>query len=207
MKKITTVLLSCLMVSQVMAQSSIVSFSVDPPNPTTTDEITIYTELVFPSSGCFLDFQNHSLVNNTFSASVHHCLGLALAICNTTDTFEIGILPEGSYTFDLTLSSGYGDPGCSPGIVPDDNDSVSFVVTSGVGIHEHTFDQNGFFPNPVTDKLIFKKPTTEPSFLYNLSGELIIEIDTGSEEIDLSELSPGTYVLKRNSINYRVVKL
>ncbi len=200
-------MLASLFVGHVMGQSSIVSFSVLPPNPTTADEITIYAELMFPSSGCVLDYRGHSVVGNTIVASTHHCVGALAAICNTTDTFQIDPLPAGTYTFDLTLSSGAGAPPCTPGIVIDDNDSVSFVVTTSVGIDEISEKPSTFFPNPVLDKLTFHKPTTKPSYLYNLSGKVVLTIDAGIKEIDLSDLNTGTYFLKKDSFYYRVIKL
>ena len=43
-----------------------------------------------------------------------------------------------TYIFDLTLSTGFGGPPCSPGIVPDDYDTITFYVSPSVGIEEYT---------------------------------------------------------------------
>ena len=51
------------------------------------------------------------------------------AICYNTDTFKINPLSTGTYTFDLTLSSGFGGPPCTAGIVPDDYDTITFYVS------------------------------------------------------------------------------
>jgi hypothetical protein len=59
-------------------------------------------------------------------------------ICNTTDTFKFNPLSAGTYIFDLTLSTGFGGPPCSPGIVPDDYDTITFYVSSPTSIQEHT---------------------------------------------------------------------
>ena len=60
------------------------------------------------------------------------------AICNTTDTFKLNPLAVGTYTFDLTLSSGFGGPPCTAGIVANDNDVITFNVVTSVAIEEQT---------------------------------------------------------------------
>tara|TARA_B110000046_G_scaffold129427_1_gene135907 strand:+ start:306 stop:734 length:429 start_codon:yes stop_codon:yes gene_type:complete len=90
------------------------------------------------SSGCPLDMKSHSVLGNNIVASTQHCIGIAAAICNTTDTFKLNPLAVGTYTFDLTLSSGAGGPPCTAGIVADDNDVITFNVDNSVGIEEQT---------------------------------------------------------------------
>ena len=117
---------------------SISSLIVAPANPNNTDTVYIYAELLFTSSGCPLDFKSFNIVGNNILASTQHCIGIAAAICNTTDTFKLNPLAVGTYTFDLTLSSGAGGPPCTAGIVADDNDVITFNVVNSVGIEEQT---------------------------------------------------------------------
>ncbi len=117
---------------------SISSLIVAPANPNNTDTVYIYAELLFTSSGCPLDFKSFNILGNNILASTQHCIGIAAAICNTTDTFKINPLAVGTYTFDLTLSSGAGGPPCTAGIVADDNDVITFNVDNSVGIEEQT---------------------------------------------------------------------
>ena len=117
---------------------SISSLTISPVNPNNTDTVYIYAELLFTSSGCPLDMKSHSVLGNNIVASTQHCLGMLTTICNTTDTFKLNPLAVGTYTFDLTLSSGGGGPPCTAGIVPDDNDIISFSVVNSVGIEEQT---------------------------------------------------------------------
>ena len=117
---------------------SISSLTISPVNPNNTDTVYIYAELLFTSSDCPLDMKSHSVLGNNIVASTQHCLGMLTAICNTTDTFKLNPLAVGTYTFDLTLSSGGGGPPCTAGIVPDDNDIISFSVVNSVGIEEQT---------------------------------------------------------------------
>lgn len=107
---------------------SITNITQWPTNPSSNDTIYFYADLQFPSSDCQLDFASHTIVGNTIIANTHHCLGMLSAMCNATDTFMLLPLPSGSYTFDLTLTSGFGGPPCTPGIAIDDNMVFTFSV-------------------------------------------------------------------------------
>jgi len=117
---------------------SISSLTISPLNPNNMDTVYIYAELLFTSTGCPLDIKSYNILGNNILASTLHCLGIAAAICNTTDTFKLNPLLVGTYLFDLTLSSGGGGPPCASGIIPDDNDVISFNVVASVGIKEQT---------------------------------------------------------------------
>jgi hypothetical protein len=83
-------------------------------------------------------------------------------ICNTTDTFKLNPLAVGTYSFDLTLSSGFGSSPCTAGISPDDNDVFTFNVVTSVGIEEHTSNKELI---KVTDLLGREtKQTNQPLF-------------------------------------------
>lgn len=192
--------------AQTFAQSTIISLSVSPPNPTTTDNIQIIAELSFPSSNCDLDFKNHNVVGVSINASTHHCLGLLGAICNTADTFEVGQLPADTYTFQLVLTSGFGGPGCSPGIVADDSDQLTFTVSGSVGINELSVDPNFAFPNPASNKLFLKQALKDAAIITDVSGAIVLNIEANSTEIDVSELPAGIYFLKSESKRFKFVK-
>ena len=109
---------------------SITNISCYPANPTTNDTIYLYVDCSFGSSSCDMFTSSHSVTGNTISASSLHCLGMLTAMCNTTDTFMILPLSVGTYIFNMTLSSGFGGPPCTAGIVADDNQLFSFSVSS-----------------------------------------------------------------------------
>ena len=138
MRKLLLILIALPMIGFGQMLGSISSLTISPANPNNTDTVYIYAELLFTSSGCPLDMKSHSILGNNIVASTQHCLGMLTAICNTTDTFKLNPLAIGTYTFALTLSSGFGGPPCTAGIVPDDNDTISFNVVTAVGIEEQT---------------------------------------------------------------------
>jgi hypothetical protein len=137
MKAFLLVLLCIPIIGLGQSQGSILSLTFSPANPTNTDTISVYAELAFTSSSCPLDMKGFSVSGNSIVASTHHCVGMLAAICNTVDTFKLAPLATGVYFFHLSLSSGVGGPPCSPGIVPDDGDTITFnVVDSSAGIED-----------------------------------------------------------------------
>jgi hypothetical protein len=138
MKKLLLILLCFPMIGFGQMLGSISSLTISPVNPNNTDTVYVYAELLFTSSGCPLDMKSHSVSGNNIVASTQHCIGIAAAICNTTDTFKLNPLSVGTYTFNLTLSSGAGGPPCTAGIIADDNDIITFNVVNSVGIAEQT---------------------------------------------------------------------
>ena len=137
MKKLLLLLLCLPLIGFGQIQGSISSLTISPTYPTETDTVYIYAELLFSSSNCPLDIKSYIISGNNIAASTQHCLGMLATICNTIDTFKINPLSVGSYTFDLTLSSGFGGPPCTPGIVPDDYDTITFNVSTFVGVEEY----------------------------------------------------------------------
>ena len=206
MKPLFTFFLFAFFSIQLFAQGMISSISVVPANPTVADNIEIHVDLQFTSSDCQPDNQGHLVNGTTISASALHCVGMLTAICNTTDVFEIGQLPAGNYTFDFTLSSGFGGPGCSPGFVPDDNDQLQFTVSGTVGIDEISFDESIAYPNPTTGMIFLKTPSSELGYLTTLSGKTILELSLGTKQVDLSELSSGVYILTVGNARTRILK-
>lgn len=192
--------------SHLIAQPTIISLSVAPPNPTVNDVITVYADCQFPIGGCLQDYAQHNMNGFDITATGHHCLGMLTVICSYTDTFEIGQLPQGTYTFDFTLTTGFGGPGCSPGIIPDDNDQLQFTVTSSVGIEEQILEGDFVFPNPSDGLIFFKRPISEPSILTNIQGEKVLEINPKTSQIDISKLPSGIYLLSSGYRKTRIIK-
>lgn len=185
---------------------TIVGFSVSPENPVEGDEVKVYADLSFSSGGCDLDFIAYPLNGTTINATAHHCVGLLTVICNTTDTFELGQLSAGNYTFDMTLTSGAGGPGCTPGIVADDNDQFQFTVSPSVGIDEVLILEDHVYPNPISDVLNFKRPFSETAFIRDMNGKRIMEIPAGSNQADLSALAKGIYTLQVGNRTLKLIK-
>ena len=192
--------------SQLFAQGTIQGLSVSPANPTVNDNITVYADVQFTSGSCDLDNQGSNLNGFSIMAYAHHCVGVATVICPVTDEFELGMLPAGDYTFDFTLTSGSGGPGRSPGIVAAGNDQLQFTVSTSVGIEEIDIDSDFAFPNPTSGKVFFKNPIKEISQLTDVRGKILLEVEVGSTEVDLSQLPSGIYFLISKTKRGKLVK-
>ncbi len=192
---------------QVSAQfNNILGLTVSPANPTTNDTITIYADLSFPSSGCDLDQATIYQNGNDFMATSHHCVGMALAICNIQDTFKINPLSAGTYNFLLTLTSGSGPMPCTPGIVPDDADTLTFEVVQFNGIPSNELENHiNLYPNPASDqfRIEFSNALTAEKQktvqLFSNDGRLIKTYfpQEGQQFIEVDEnLSNGLYFVQ-----------
>lgn len=206
MKPLFTILFSLLFSVQLVAQGVITGFSVSPINPTTDDNIELMVEVQFNSGDCQVDNQGHNISGLSISGFSHHCVGALTFICPTTATFNLGQLAAGTYTFNHTLTSGFGAPSCSPGIVADDTDQFQFTVSPTVGINEIDFDSNLIYPNPVTDILFFKRPLKAMATLTNIEGKTVMQIEKGKKEIVLTALPAGTYFLQSELNQVKLVK-
>ena len=178
MRKLLLILLCLPMIGLGQMLGSISSLTISPVNPNNTDTVYIYAELLFTSSGCPLDMKSHSVLGNNIVASTQHCIGIAAAICNTTDTFKINPLAVGTYTFDLTLSSGAGGPPCTAGIVADDNDVITFNVDNSIGIEEQTTNKELLKVTDILGREVNEKRNTPLFYIYNdgtVEKRIIIE--------------------------------
>lgn len=185
------------------SQGTILGITTDPVNPIETDTIWVYADVQFGTGDCLPDQLNSSVVGNTIFCGGHHCLGLLTVICTYTDTFMVLPQAPGTYTVDFTLTSGQGGPPCTPGIIPDDTMTFSFVVdslpdTSGNSINELLAKRFTVFPNPSNGQ--FMVQTSDNDLInaryeiYGLEGSLIGRYTI--TELNAVHLSSGTYMIQ-----------
>lgn len=198
MKHIYTLSLVILSALTSFAQGNIDQITVSPANPTTDDVVTVYADMWFNYGGCPLDNKYHYMNGNSILATSHHCIGLAAVICPATDTFELGQLAAGTYSFELSITSGSGPVPCTPGFAIDDMDTLTFTVSQAVGIEHHDLGKLQF-ENPVSGKLSFGTLLTEPMELYDITGKPVRRLDVGTSSVDLHDLTPGIYFLRSSN--------
>lgn len=198
MKKIYVFILGILFSANSFAQGTIVGFTIDPPAPTTTDIVKVYVDLMFTSMGCAADNQGHSTAGTTTTAYALHCVGMLSAICNTTDTFNLGMLPAGLHTFNMTLSSGMGGPPCSPGIIPDDNGNTTFTVTTATGIADwQNSNAISIFPNPMNTTTTIK---VDPSIKIKNAELKILDVMGRTVKV-ISSLQNNEFTFEREKLS------
>ncbi|MFM7015897.1 MAG: T9SS type A sorting domain-containing protein [Bacteroidota bacterium] len=177
--------------------------SVVPSVPTSNDSINLVASCYFPSGSCNIKSLNYSIINQTIDCDAMHCLGMAAYICYDDDTYSIGQLPAGSYTFRYTVNVGLGPFPCTPGIVPGPTDSITFQVTAAAGMNNLQPDKLILSPNPCENQLTINNlfDRNNHLFIYDLNGRLVQEdlIEGASALINTSLLLPGGYILKTES--------
>lgn len=191
---------------QIQAQTINNIYSV-PANPTTADDVYILVDVQFNSGGCGVWQQSHSFASAfVINAGAMHCLGPLAVICNYTDSFHLGPLAAGNYTFSFQLENGYGGPPCTPGIVPGPTDSYNFTVSLPTSEQEIEKAEFNIYPNPTQSELRINNAELriENIEIYNALGERVFsqKPETKSQEqivIDVSRLVIGMYVVELKS--------
>ncbi len=92
----------------------------------------------------------------------------------------------------------------SPATAPDVTQDFPFEINGTVlSINQNDFDaQVTLSPNPVKDMLTYSVPSNivvKTAAIYDLNGKLVKEINGGSNEVNVSQLSVGNYILKLTS--------
>ena len=180
------------------AQGTIVGFTMSPANPTSTDTIYIDADVQFTSGDCTLDSKSHSVTGLNIQATAHHCLGVALYICDVVDTYKINPLPDGNYSFNLSLNSGSGPSPCSPGIVVDDDSTFNFTVGEPGGFSNSPVSQLSIYPNPVQNHINLPSISDGTAYkIITVSGQVVKSGLIESRMINNLEVLPsGIYFLK-----------
>jgi len=201
MKKLLLLFVMLNLFHQLSAQGTITGFQLIPSSPTVNDPVKVIADVMFTSGDCQLAQQGHSTTAERTDAYAHHCIGALTVICTTTDTFELGALSAGNHTFVLTLTSGGGPVPCTPGIVPDDKDSITFTVDPGVGLQEVIAQISSLYPNPASTSIQLSVGSSSwqgaTASVYNSIGELLFQstIKNQTSTINIATLISGIYYI------------
>ncbi len=149
-----------------------------------TESVEIYatpTASYTFSGSITIDFTNTSTGGTT-------CLwdlgdGTTSTQCDPTHTYP----SDGDYTVCLTTTS---TDGCT--------DSVCQTVSiQGVGVSENNITNFSMYPNPSNGKVTLNTQSVSQVQLISIVGELVwTKTINGAQEIDLSQLSKGSYFVK-----------
>ena len=175
----------------------------DPVQPVDNLPVKVIADLYFPNSGCPLDSLSVSQpASNRFVGYALHCVGLLTTICNTSDTFDLGVLPAGSYRFLLREEYGWLPSPCTAGTQPPAIDSIDFQVTVSSGAVEFPKPAVALFPNPAPDGLFTIRIDPQPQGavcrILDMGGRLLqtIPVDSPTPQIDLTACANGIYLLE-----------
>ncbi|MEI6489514.1 MAG: T9SS type A sorting domain-containing protein [Bacteroidota bacterium] len=206
MKKVFNIITFVLLANKIYSQASILSLTVSPASPTTNDYVKVYADCMFTSGGCSVFNTSFYTSGNDIEASAEHCVGMLSVICGATDTFNLGNLSAGIHRFRLTLNVGYGGPPCSPGIVPDDIDTLQITVSPATGIVTWSLasSQVSMVPNPMNESTTIQLSNDilmlHPNIvLYDALGRVVREIKSVKSTsiiIEREKLKAGIYFVQ-----------
>lgn len=206
----------CFLVLQSHAQW-INSLTVVPPNPTTNDSVSIILNADFSSGPC--NDATHGFFQNgfTFNAFALHCTGMLTVICTDEDTFNLGQLAAGNYTFTVQVDQGFGPSPCTPGIVAGPTSTVNFTVLNSSSVFNPEISNEFFLtPNPGNGFIKLKNNSTK--FLndkatvkfYSDEGKLLLELSAASlkngvylpfaKGVYFAEINTTTSILKQKIV-------
>lgn len=207
MKK-TFTLFAILILSLSAKAQWIDSLVVTPAMPDANDTLRIYAYLTFPQGNCE-GVASGSVVGNNIYASTLHCMGAAMFICNDVDTLVFPPVAAGTYTMYFTLSSGYGIPNCTPGFQADDEDTLTFQVSTVLDVPTLPEVSARIFPNPASDNLSVQisAGTIEQVEIVNVIGETVMTVSPmqSTSEISTESLQSGIYFCRVIDSEGRVI--
>jgi hypothetical protein len=181
MEKVFRLLLLILIFSQdSFAQAGyIISVNLFPANLNGANNVYIVAEVNVGHENCYLGPNYFAFEGDTIVLRADYCADAALSNCFRTDTFNLGILPAGSYYLRFLLMGGIIN--CSsPSALMDVSNGTMFSVAPFNGLVSNEKDNFSCFPNPTNNNEInIKAKFGNPYQLtcYNASGNLVFEMD------------------------------
>jgi hypothetical protein len=210
------VVLYCAFWTTAVQAQFIQQLRLSPAQPVDNQPVKVIADLFFPNSDCPLDTLGIVQISpDRFEANALHCVGLLTVICNTSDTFDLGVLPAGNYRFVLREEYGWLPSPCTVGSQPPAIDSIDFQVTVNSGINESVFNRVVLSPNPAPEgRFRIDLPEYIPGIVCRIldpAGRhlLSIPIQSTAQPIDLSVYADGVYLveLRRNGEPVHLIRV
>jgi hypothetical protein len=88
--------------------------------------------------------------------------------------------------------------------------AISRIEFTALGISEIVFSEKlRFYPNPTSDSVFFDTENKEFNsiFIYDINGRLICNKKVINNQVDLSNLETGTYLIKTDNQNIQTFKI
>ena len=199
-----TILISFFFVPSIQAQQSqpiLNIISITPQNPTEHDSIKIHYSAWTGNQSYFI---NRSVKIDSNLVNMDICLEESYLTfpSNHIDTVELGKLPAGNYTINL---SGYitNDSNCLA-VIDSNSIADSFTVSSIVGINELSIASKvSIYPNPVKNNLTIEMKDDihlNDFTIQNIEGKTVqinrsTTLNSHSFNLNMESLSAGMYIL------------
>jgi len=122
----------------------------------------------------------------------HNCLELTMEI-SSNKTLSSNQLPEYWRFLQHSLVNYIGEIHSLPG------------ATEGISTIEQRQSLKAY-PNPAHDKVFLGEETTEPVMLYNMQGQLVMQLPAGTRLVDMNGLARGVYLIKSGLHSSKIIK-
>ncbi|MBK7852730.1 MAG: T9SS type A sorting domain-containing protein [Bacteroidetes bacterium] len=191
------------------AQSqTILSLNAQPSQPTSSDPVKIVITNSFPSGGCSLIHEQHSVNGSDITLFVYHCLGPLTYICNISDTIDLGYLPIGTYNLQTNLMTGNtGVNGNCSSFTQTDQYNLNLNVTQSTGIAEIFSGKSQLILDQASGNCFFRSPETASSNieLMDLTGKQVYSTIAVPGKLNIpTNLRSGLYIYSIRSANRAV---
>jgi hypothetical protein len=193
---------------------NIKAVTVIPSNPTSTNNIKIFTHVEFTSNAISVS-STTTQAGNVINLNRCYSLGFLTIMDQVKDTLHLGTLAPGVYTVNYNGAITNSNTTCSSPAQTFTSSLTFTVLSTPSGIHEKVIDevQVSAYPNPFQNEVWIDLKNNSESFgvkVYDCLGNLVYEEKNhfSSERIDLSNLTDGTYsfeVISKNSVAKRII--
>lgn len=184
-----------LLLTLTSSAQTIENLEIIPAEPITPEQdVSVIAETIFANSSCDLESALVYQSSDTLFVEVVHDMGLATAICNSTDTIDLGTFAPGEYKVSYTLFF----TGTNEILEFGDTAFAEFTV-EGVNATEsgQTFEQLQIYPNPATDYLRIETSIRGDFSIYDVQGRRISQfrINESPLSVPVNNLETGLYYL------------
>ncbi|TAH39056.1 MAG: T9SS type A sorting domain-containing protein [Bacteroidetes bacterium] len=185
--------------SQVQGQN-IVNVSTLPLYPGPQDHVKLLIDLSFNSGNCELFLETHSITNDSIQIDVYHCPGPLAYICTVTDTIDLGVFAQGSYSTTIRVhENNYFSPDpCAGGHVSDSGE-YQLVVYPISDVSEYSNPSNLVFYSRDSQSLVLRgnTETMKSIEIFDAQGKQVLAQEINSRgKINIPELANGVYMFR-----------
>ncbi len=173
------------------------------PTTVTAGNPTCVNASVYCNSNLIFDHYTVNQTGNAYTIDAFYCAGLLTVITTTNDSFPLGNMVAGNYTYQFNVFTSYqAMSGSCTNFTITDQDSGSFSVSPATSLADINNDAFLVFPNPANEIVIIKATNKKINMIELLDafGKVVLsDSETETEdtiEFTTSRLSAGMYFLK-----------
>lgn len=188
-----------LLTAKVSVSQVVNSISIIPLNPVSTDTIRLISNFSYYGN-CSVGLVNVTIYQSGSNISIlpEYCGFGESSLCNTVDTFTLGVLSDGNYTLNIEYHQGTVCGGGFDSIISSIDSSFQIGTLSNNSIRGSE-NEIHIYPNPTTGTIEMSTEfIVEKISLFDISGKETVII-MKDNRVDLHSLGPGFYILRIRS--------